>query len=131
MFAVLDIDECRASSVCDINAKGLSKCPSIIFSSINMFVVLDIDECGASSPVCDINANCSNTRGSYICTCNSGYTGDGKMCQGRIKVDLPCDNNEEGRFPGTCNDQQKSVILVMQSIYVQYRRSCLGLYFCY
>ena len=31
-----------------------------------MFVVLDIDECGASSPVCDINANCSNTRGSYI-----------------------------------------------------------------
>ncbi|CAH3184460.1 unnamed protein product [Porites lobata] len=41
----------------------------------------DIDECGASSPVCDINANCSNTRGSYICTCKLGYTGDGKMCQ--------------------------------------------------
>ena len=58
------------------------------FSSISMFVVLDIDECGASSPVCDINANCSNTRGSYICTCRAGYTGDGKTCQGRIKVDL-------------------------------------------
>ena len=53
-----------------------------------IFVVLDIDECGASSPVCDINANCSNTRGSYICTCRTGYTGDGKTCQGRIKVDL-------------------------------------------
>ena len=53
-----------------------------------MFVVLDIDECGAPSPVCDINANCSNTRGSYICTCRAGYTGDGKTCQGRIKVDL-------------------------------------------
>ena len=84
-----------------------------------MFVVLDIDECGASSPVCDINANCSNTRGSYICTCKSGYAGDGKMCQGRIKVDLPCDNNEERRFPGTCNDQQKSVIHLMQSVYIR------------
>ena len=84
-----------------------------------MFVVLDIDECGASSPVCDINANCSNTRGSYICTCKSGYTGDGKMCQGRMKVDLPCDNNEESRFPGTCNDQQKSVIHLMQSVYIR------------
>ena len=48
-----------------------------------MFNVLDIDECGASSPVCDINANCSNTRGTYICTCRAGYTGDGKTCQGR------------------------------------------------
>ena len=34
-----------------------------------MFVCPDIDECSASSPVCDINANCSNTRGSYYCTC--------------------------------------------------------------
>ena len=84
-----------------------------------MFVVLDIDECGASSPVCDINANCSNTRGSYICTCKSGYTGDGKMCQGRMKVDLPCDNNEESRFPGTCNDHHKSVIHLMQSVYIR------------
>ena len=72
-----------------------------------MFVVLDMDECGASSPVCDINANCSNTRGSYICTCKSGYTGDGKMCQGIINVVLPCDNNGDGRFPGTCDDQHK------------------------
>ena len=71
-----------------VTYQGLSKRPSIIFSSINMFVVLDIDECGASSPVCDINANCSNTRGSYICTCRAGYTGDGKTCQGRINVDL-------------------------------------------
>ena len=49
------------------------------------FFFLDIDECAASPPVCDINANCSNTRGSYICTCRAGYTGDGKTCQGRRK----------------------------------------------
>ena len=45
----------------------------------------DVDECSASSPVCDSNANCSNTRGSYICTCRAGYTGDGKTCQGRFE----------------------------------------------
>ena len=48
-----------------------------------MFVCLDIDECSSSSPVCDINANCFNTRGSYYCTCKAGYSGDGKNCKGR------------------------------------------------
>ena len=103
---------------------------NFFFSSINMFVVLDIDECGASSPVCDINANCSNTRGSYICTCKSGYTGDGKMCQGIINVVLPFDNNGDGRFPGTFDDQQKSAIHRIHSVYIPAVHDiiCLGLY---
>ena len=50
-----------------------------------MFVCVDIDECSVSPSVCDINANCSNTRGSYYCTCKAGYTGDGKTCQGNIR----------------------------------------------
>ena len=70
-----------------------------------MFVVLDIDECGASTPVCDINANCSNTRGSYICTCRAGYTGDGKTCQGMINFLLSCNKQRGGQIPRTCNDQ--------------------------
>jgi len=49
---------------------------------------LDIDECNASSPVCDINANCSNTRGSYDCTCKVGYTGDGSVGSGRCCVSM-------------------------------------------
>ena len=48
-----------------------------------MFFCPDIDECSASSPVCDINANCANTRGSYYCTCKAGFIGDGKTCQGK------------------------------------------------
>ena len=50
-----------------------------------MLFFLDIDECSTSPSVCDMNANCSNTRGSYHCTCKAGYTGDGKTCQGRRK----------------------------------------------
>ena len=55
----------------------------VIFQLVLFF--LDIDECSASPSVCDINANCSNTRGSYYCTCKPGFTGDGKYCQGRGK----------------------------------------------
>ena len=42
----------------------------------------DIDEC-ASTP-CDKNAACANTDGSFICTCKTGYSGDGFACEGRI-----------------------------------------------
>ena len=45
----------------------------------------DVDECSASSPVCDSSAICSNTRGSYICTCKSGDTVEGQTCQGRFE----------------------------------------------
>ena len=41
----------------------------------------DINECNVTdiSP-CDGNATCTNTNGSYICTCFEGYTGDGLFC---------------------------------------------------
>ena len=29
---------------------------------------------------------CNNTRGSYNCTCNPGYHGDGQNCEGKITV---------------------------------------------
>ncbi|XP_068743260.1 protein kinase C-binding protein NELL2-like isoform X2 [Montipora capricornis] len=40
----------------------------------------DIDECKGVPFICDVNANCQNTDGSYICTCKAGYTGNGKTC---------------------------------------------------
>ena len=39
----------------------------------------DADECSNVS-VCDTNAECINTNGSYICTCKSGYEGNGTTC---------------------------------------------------
>ena len=46
----------------------------------------DIDECEleSSSSVCDVNANCSNTIGSFNCHCKEGYYGDGTECDGTL-----------------------------------------------
>ena len=43
----------------------------------------DLDECASNSDNCDVNAACQNSVGSYSCTCKSGYTGDGKICNGK------------------------------------------------
>ena len=65
-----------------------------------------MNECNASVSVCDVNADCKNTVGSYRCTCKAGFTGDGKTCTGEIidkegikqgllefKVNLDCVRN--------------------------------------
>ncbi|ETN69833.1 calcium binding EGF domain protein [Necator americanus] len=41
---------------------------------------IDIDECRGYKAVCDRNAWCSNTIGSYNCECMASYRGDGKHC---------------------------------------------------
>ena len=46
--------------------------------------LLDIDECELWTHSCDqpLRASCRNTNGSYECSCNEGYTGDGIYCTG-------------------------------------------------
>ena len=43
----------------------------------------EINECVPVSP-CHANATCNNTEGSYTCTCNTGYSGDGVTCDGKL-----------------------------------------------
>ena len=39
------------------------------------------------SSQCDENADCTNTEGSYSCSCKQGFDGDGSVCKGkRIKA---------------------------------------------
>ena len=60
--------------------------PIYLVGKFELFFLLsvDVDECAASSPVCDADALCSNSPGSYHCTCKAGYTGNGKTCTGML-----------------------------------------------
>ena len=42
----------------------------------------EIDECSVPS-TCHVNGTCINTPGSFVCQCNSGFSGDGFHCNGR------------------------------------------------
>ena len=33
---------------------------------------------------CDTNAKCENTDGGFTCSCNSGYAGNGTVCEGKV-----------------------------------------------
>jgi hypothetical protein len=48
---------------------------------------LDVNEC-LSNSTCDADATCNNTEGSYTCTCDSGYSGDGFSCDGMHRTEI-------------------------------------------
>ena len=46
-------------------------------------VLSEIDECATGVHNCDGNALCTNTPGSFQCTCIINYSGDGVTCSGK------------------------------------------------
>ena len=40
----------------------------------------DVDECSMDLDDCHFNAVCSNIEDGFMCTCKSGYTGNGTDC---------------------------------------------------
>ena len=61
--------------------------PIPIITGIKVFSIYivhaDINECYSMDP-CNDNATCTDTLGSFICTCNNGFTGDGLTCQSNV-----------------------------------------------
>ena len=92
--------------------------------AINHLYSTDDDECAAVSGRCD--HVCSNTNGSFTCSCHPGYflDSDGKTCRGRslqgcfIAVTFLF---EEGVFPeklgGVCGPLQKTLIPFTKTVF--------------
>ena len=60
--------------------KKILKCKNIFI----LVLLTDIDECSLGTDRC--SQSCTNTIGSYTCSCNTGYTlnSDGYTCDGKI-----------------------------------------------
>ena len=43
---------------------------------------IDTDECFENNASCHAKASCINQIGSFKCSCNSGYSGNGTFCEG-------------------------------------------------
>lgn len=67
--------------------------PLFCSNKSNSFIVLvtDVNECVPDEMPkeydhlennCHLDANCTNTKGSFHCTCHLGYSGDGVSCVG-------------------------------------------------
>ncbi len=67
--------------------------------------VTDNNECEDDPSVCDMNADCTNTPGSYECSCRAGFTGDGVTCTecDDGKYGLNCASECSCVSRGTCN----------------------------
>ena len=62
----------------------------ISFRCCSWFSFLDDDECTNGANECHADSLCSNTKGSYGCTCLRGYTGDGFSCAGAFEYRELC-----------------------------------------
>ena len=51
-------------------------------------VLADSNECALGTHNCNNNATCTNTDGSFTCTCATGFNGNGMTCEGRTKIDV-------------------------------------------
>ena len=50
----------------------------------------DVDECDINHGGCSPHAHCTNTEGSFNCTCRPGFQGDGINCRSMYQLNINC-----------------------------------------
>ena len=56
---------------------------TLIFGSI---FLSDVDECSSNAHNCSPDAECTNQKGTFLCTCKRGYNGNGHNCSGKFRT---------------------------------------------
>jgi len=80
-------------AVCTINRYTYQRIFTLLYCvglSWHLWCVCsDMDECAEDFHDCDRqHADCTNTLGSFICSCHRGYSGNGKHCQRNVLFSL-------------------------------------------
>ena len=60
---------------------------AILTFTFSVLNVLDVNECTNGTHNCDNNASCQNSVGSFNCSCNPGYDGNGTTCFGMAFIE--------------------------------------------
>ena len=70
------------SGACDGALKTETQCVATATENLRVSVLFaDLDECAAATHDCTAaNAVCANTPGDFVCECDSGYSGNGLVC---------------------------------------------------
>ena len=55
-----------------------------IYNNFPAFHVTDMNECAIGTDNCDINAVCTNTVGSFNCTCRTSFFDNGISCESKL-----------------------------------------------
>ncbi|XP_058970039.2 epidermal growth factor-like protein 6 [Pocillopora verrucosa] len=100
-------------------------CPELEDSEKTCTEVSDVDECAANTHDCAADADCINTDGSFICSCQVGYTGDGKLCQ-VSDVDECAANTHDCSADADCINTDGSFICSCQVGYIGDGKLCQG-----
>jgi cysteine-rich repeat protein len=82
----------------------------------------DIDECATNTDDCDPNATCDNTTGSYDCTCNDGYGGNGKTC---TDIDECTTNADDCAADADCTNTSGSFTCACKPGFTGTGKSCV------
>ncbi|XP_076816875.1 uncharacterized protein LOC143462547 [Clavelina lepadiformis] len=110
----IDVDETMGIFQCKCNV-GFNQTASIATFDGNRSLIPDgtfcpdLDECASGNHDCDEQSTCFNTRGSYTCTCEIGFTGTGVECKDVDECEEEiCDRNAKcfnygGSFSCDCN----------------------------
>nr|XP_058960212.1 uromodulin-like [Pocillopora verrucosa] len=84
----------------------------------------DADECNTSVSVCDVNADCKNTLGSYRCSCRAGFSGDGHTCK---DIDECASGVHNCHISASCTNTVGSFKCSCNQPYIGDGRSCIPL----